>query len=209
LLAKILAAGMLLLLAAPGSALACQAKNATPVMDENFRIPDPGWGPPDDAASFTAAGLVLKPPVNGSAWRWNPNYSVNGHDLCVTVTNPAQLPMRPADIGDVGIWFWSRNAQNFYTATFSLNGTASIDRLVNGVWHVVMAPRLAGAIKTEPGAENQVEVVLKGDTGVFYINGMRVGDFHGDAPANGGAPGVYAESGNSPVSWAFSRVQMY
>src|SRR5439155_20922062 len=122
------------LLATGSGASACQAKNTAAILDDTFKTPDPGWGPPDDSASFTANGLALKPPVNGSAWRWNPNYTLDGNDLCVTVVNPSQ---GGRDIGDVGIWFWSQNAQNFYTATVALDGTASIDRLVNGKWQVV------------------------------------------------------------------------
>ena len=100
--ARILVASAVLLLGMQSSVLACQAKNARPVLDETFKTPDPGWGPPDDAATFTANGLVLKPPVNGSAWRWNPNYSMDGRVLCVTVGNPAKLPAQTGDLGDVG-----------------------------------------------------------------------------------------------------------
>jgi hypothetical protein len=208
-LAKIFVASVALLLAANGGAMACQARNSTPALDESFKTPDPGWGPPDDAAMFSPDGLVLKPPVNGSAWRWNPNYSVDGHDFCVTVLNPAKLPPSPGDIGDVGLWFWSRNAQNFYTATFSLNGTVSLDRLVNGTWHVVLTPTVSGAVKRGAGAENELEVVVKGGNGTFYLNGTKVGDFRGEAPPNGGAPGVYAESGSTALSWIFTRVRLF
>jgi hypothetical protein len=213
LLAKLLAASVLLLPIASGGAVACQAKNTTPVLDDTFKIPDPGWGPPDDIATFSPAGLVLKPPVNGSAWRWNPNYSIDGYDLCVSVINPAQIPIqatgRLGDIGDVGVWFWGQNPQNFYTATLSLNGTVSIDRLVNGTWQIIMAPTMSGAVRTSPGATNEIEVAVRGNTGTFFLNGMKILDFRGEPPARGGPPGVYGESGSAPVSWLFSRVQLF
>lgn len=210
--ARIVAITVALMLTAPwaaaGSAVACQATGGKPLLDESFKIPDPGWGPPDDAATFTSGGLVLKPSVNGSAWRWNPNYTIDGHDLCVTVTNPAQPPGK-SDIGDVGIWFWSRNQQNFYTATISLDGTTAVDRLVNGVWQTIVPPTPSGAVHTGPGAVNEVEVTVNGDTGTFYVNGAKVADFKGQAPPNGGPPGVYAESGAAAVTWTFPRVQLY
>ncbi len=127
---RIFAVSMALALATGGDAWACQGKTTAAILDDTFKSPDPGWGAPDDAASFTPGGLVLKPPVNGSAWRWNPNYTLDGNDLCVSVVNPSQPSGRPAT-GDVGVWFWSQSAQNFYTATLSLDGTASIDRLVS------------------------------------------------------------------------------
>ncbi|HEX3863281.1 MAG TPA: hypothetical protein VHY35_16470 [Stellaceae bacterium] len=207
--ARILVVGAALLLGAAGNAFACQAGTSASVLDDNFKTPDPGWGPADDAASFSAAGLALKPPVNGSAWRWNPNYSIDGHDLCVSVSNPSPLPSRNGDIGDVGLWFWSRDAQNFYTATLSLNGTVSIDRLVEGVWHVVMAPTLTGAVHTNPGGANELEILVKGNTGSFFVNGNKITDFHGEAPPRGGPPGVYGESGSTAVTWVFSRVQLF
>jgi hypothetical protein len=197
----------LLLLGASGGALACQGRTAA-MLDETFRTPDPGWGPPDDAAAFTAGGLVLKPPVNGSAWRWNPNYTIDGSHLCVTVANPSQLPGR-ADIGDVGVWFWAQNAQNFYTATLSLDGSVAIDRLVNGVWQIVLPPTPTSAVRTKPGALNEVEVSVKGNAGSFSVNGTRIADFRGEAPPRGGHPGVYAESGNAGVTWVFPRVQLF
>lgn len=206
--ARILAVGVVLMLAASGGALACQAKNTAAILDDTFKTPDPGWGPPDASASFTPGGLVLKPPVNGSAWRWNPNYTIDGSDLCVSVANPSR-PAGRADIGDVGVWFWAQNAQNFYTATLSLDGTVSIDRLVNGVWQPVLPPTPSAAVLTGPGAVNEVEVAVSGNTGSFFVNGTKISDFHGEAPPRGGPPGVYAESGNTAVNWVFPRVQLF
>ena len=206
-IARIFAASVALSLAASGGAWACQATTAA-TLDDNFRTPDPGWGPPDEAAVFTPGGLVLKPPVNGSAWRSNPNYAIDGSDLCVSVANPAKLAGR-TDIGDVGVWFWARNEQNFYTATLSLDGTVAIDRLVDGVWKVVLPPTPSPAVRREAGAVNEVEVTVKGDAGSFYVNGTKIGDFHGEAPPRGGPPGVYAESGAAGVSWVFPRVRLF
>jgi hypothetical protein len=121
--ARILAVAVALSIAASGGALACQGKT-TAALDDSFKTPDPGWGPADDAAAFTPGGLVLKPPVNGSAWRWNPNYTIDGSNLCVSIVNPAEL-LGGRDSGDVGVWFWSHNAQNFYTATLSLDQSTS------------------------------------------------------------------------------------
>src|SRR5204862_6365437 len=90
----------------------------------------------------------------------------------------------------VGVRFWARDGQNFYTATLSLDGTASIDRLVNGVWQVVMPPVRSRAVRTGPGAVNEVEIIVSGNTGSFYINDTRITDFHGEAPPRGGPPGV-------------------
>jgi hypothetical protein len=205
---RILIAGAaLLLLGASGGALACQGK-ATAMLDETFKPPDPGWGPPDDAAAFTPGGLALKPPVNGSAWRWNPNYSMDGSSLCVSIANPAPLPERSA-MGDVGVRFWSKDAQNFYTATVSLEGSVAIDRLVNGTWQVVLPPTPSGAVRTRPGDLNEVEVTVSGNTGSFFVNGTKVVDFRGDPPPRGGPPGVYAESGSTGVTWVFPRVRLF
>lgn len=205
---RILAVAVAAMLAMGGVGCACQASSKAPILDETFKTPDPGWGPPDDAAAFTSEGLVLKPPVNGSAWRWNPNYTLDGRDLCVSVVNPNHVFGR-GDIGDVGVWFWAKDAQNFYTATLSLDGAVSIDRLVDGVWHIVMAPTPSTAVHTQPGAVNEVEIAVHGNTGSFWVNGTKITDFRGDPPPHGGAPGVYAESGGPGVSWVFPRVELF
>jgi hypothetical protein len=207
-IARIIALGMAVMLGLSGTALACHGKRAGPALDDTFKTPDPGWGPPDQAAAFTADGLVLTPPVNGSAWRWNQNYTLNDGDLCVQVVNPARVAT-PSDTGDAGAWFWAQDAQNFYTATLSLDGTVSVDRLINGVWHVVMPPTASGAVRTNAGAANEIEVLVNGNAGSFFVNGIRVTDFTGQAPARGGPPGVYAESGGSETKWVFPRVQLF
>lgn len=206
-IARILAVSLALTLAASAGATACQSRTAA-LLDDNFKAPDPGWGPPDDAAAFTADGLVLKPPVNGSAWRANQNYSIDGRDLCIDVANPNRVLGR-GDIGDVGIRFWATSTLNFYTATLSLDGSVSIDRLVNGVWQVVMPPTPSGAVHTQAGAMNELEVVIKGDAGSFYVNDAKIGDFRGTAPPRGGPPGLYGESGPTAVNWVFRRVQLF
>ncbi len=208
-LRPLLLAGLIAGLAS-GAAAACQSHGRA-LLDDDFRTPDIGWGKPDQTAAYGPAGLVLRPPAGSSAWRWNQNYALARADFCVEVANPATLPS-PANedtVGDVGIWFWAKDAQNFYTATIAPDGTAAVDRLVGGVWQKVVAPTPAPAINTAPGAVNEIELVTDGPAARLYVNGSRVADFRGTPPPGGGAPGVYGESGPSPTSWVFRRVRLY
>jgi hypothetical protein len=194
-------------------AFACQGLPAgsPPQLDEDFRNPDIGWGKPDQTASYTQNGLVLRPPPNQSAWRWNQNFAMARADLCLEVFNPTPLPT-PANaqtVGDVGAWFWSRDGQNFFTATISLDGTAAVDRLVNGSWQVIVPPTRTSAVRTAAGAVNEIEVIVNGNAGTLYVNGSRIADFHGQAPPGGGPPGVYGESGPDGTAWLFRRVMLY
>jgi hypothetical protein len=203
-------AALALLLGASGAAEACQATGA-PILVEDFKNPDIGWGKPDAVASYTQAGLVIRPPVNGSAWRWNRNFSMARADFCIEAVNPSALPspVSSETLGDVGIWFWGTDAQNFFTATISLDGTAAVDRLVNGIWQSVIAPRPSPAIKTAPGAANEIELVTSGNSATFFVNGGRIADFHGQSPQGGGPPGIYAESGPEITTWLFPRAVLY
>jgi hypothetical protein len=207
---RTLALAVVLALGGAGAASACQSSGA-PLLDDNFKTADPGWGQPDNIAAFTAGGLILTPPVGGSAWRWNSSQSMAKADLCVLVMNPKQLPS-PADentVGAVGVWFWGADPQNFYTATIALDGTAAITRLVRGSWRTVVAPVAAPAVKTAPGAVNEVEIVTNGNDAGFYVNGTKIKDIQGQAPATGGPPGIYGESGATGTSWTFQRVQLF
>ena len=202
--------GVIALCGAAGGASACQ-KHTAPVFQDDFKNPDPGWGQPDNAAAFTQRGLVLTPPAGGSAWRSNANVSMAQGDWCIEIVNPASLPS-PADedsVGSVGVWFWGADLQNFYTATITLDGNASVDRLSHGIWQIVVPPAAAPSVKTAPGATNEIEIVTNGDKAAFYVNGMLVTNITGKPPANGGPAGVYAESGPKGTTWLAPHVALY
>jgi hypothetical protein len=207
---RFLLVGVMVVCGAAGTASACQKQTAA-VFEDSFKNADPGWGQPDNVAAFTPQGLVLTPPVSGSAWRSNANLSMARGDWCVQVINPASLPT-PADedaVGSVGVWFWGKDVQNFYTATITLDGNASIDRLNRGLWQVVVAPVAAPSIKTAPGALNEIEIVTNGNNAAFYVNGTLITNVTGRPPANGGPPGIYGESGPKGTNWVFPRVALY
>ena len=208
--AKLLLFGLIALCGAASAAAACQ-KTTKPVFEDNFKNADPGWGQADNVAAFTAEGLALTPPVSGSAWRSNANLTMAQGDWCIRVTSPANLPS-PADedtVGSVGVWFWGSDLQNFYTATITLDGKASIDRLNHGIWQVVVPPAAAMTVNTAPGGSNELEVVTNGNTAAFYINGSLFKNITARPPANGGPPGVYGESGPQGTRWVFPRVVLY
>jgi len=195
---------------ATASASACQ-HNGNALLDDNFKNPDAGWGQPDNIAAFTQNGLTLTPPVNGSAWRTDANFTLASADLCIEVMSPSALP-DPADedtVGAAGVWFWGKDTQNFYTAAISLDGKASVMRLVDGKWLTIVAPAPASSVKTAPGAVNEIEIVTAGNTAQFFVNGTQITEIHGQAPADGGAPGIYAESGPKGTTWLFQRVRLF
>jgi hypothetical protein len=207
---RFLSVGLAVLCCAASAASACQ-KSTKPVFEDNFKNADPGWGQPDNVAAFTPSGLVLTPPASGSAWRSNANLTMAQGDWCIREVNPSTLPT-PADedtIGAVGVWFWGSDLQNFYTATITLDGKASIDRLNHGIWQTVVPPAPAPSVNTAPGAANEIEIVTGGSTAIFYVNGVRINDVTARPPTNGGAPGIYGESGPKGTSWLFPHVALY
>ncbi|MBV8888730.1 MAG: hypothetical protein JO305_03590 [Alphaproteobacteria bacterium] len=192
------------------SGMACQSRTGA-VLDDNFKAPNPGWGAPESDVAFTAQGLVLRPPANNSVFILNENYTLDAMDFCIDVAVPGNLPS-PAnqdDSGDIGVLFWSRDAEDFYTATISLDGSAAIDRLIKGEWQIIYGPTPTAAVKTAAGATNQVEIEITGNAGSLFINDAKIADFHGQAPPKGGPPGLYAESGVTAVTtWVVPRVQL-
>jgi len=208
--AKILAISLAVLCGTTAGAVACQ-KHGKPLFQDDFKNADPGWGQADNVAAFTPRGLILTPPPGGSAWRSNANLSMAQGDWCVEVTNPETLPT-PADenaVGAVGVWFWGQDMQNFYTATITLDGKASIDRLDHGIWQTVVAPAPASSVNTQPGGSNEIEIVTNGNRAAFYVNGSVITTATGRPPSNGGSPGVYGESGPKGTRWVFPHVSLY
>lgn len=208
--AKLISVGLVVLSCAASSASACQ-KTTNPVFEDNFKNADSGWGQPDNVAAFTANGLVLTPPVSGSAWRSNTSLTMAQGDWCIREINPASLPT-PADedaVGAVGVWFWGSDLQNFYTATITLDGKASIDRLNHGIWQTVVPPSPASSVNTAPGAANEIEIVTSGSTATFYVNGVRINDVTARPPVNGSPFGIYGESGPKGTTWIIPHVALY
>ena len=214
---KLAIIGAALLLASSGVALACQG-SSNPVFDDRFNPPDPGWGAagtvPGGATiiAFTPQGMTITPPVNATTFPSNPHYTMDGADLCVSVTLPATLPT-PANsdtVGDVGIAFWIKDVADIYLATMSPDGNAAIERVIANKRQPIYGPTAAAAIKTAAGSTNEIEIMVSGNKGSFYINGTKITDFSGQPPPNGGPPGVYAESGSTAVTtWLFPRIQLY
>jgi hypothetical protein len=207
--ARTLLGAVAVLLATSGAAAACLGKS-DPALDDNFVHPDPGW-PNGDNVSPTPQGLVVKPPANGSTWAVNSNYAMDGSDLCVSVALPATLPT-PADedtVGDVGVVFWKRDNDNYYMAAISPDGNAIVSRYLVGQWLTIVNSIQSPAIKTGPGAVNEIEITCRGNAGSLYVNDTKLTDFRGQSPPGGGPPGVYAESGPTVTNWVFSRVQIY
>jgi hypothetical protein len=201
-----------LFMVADGSALACQGKTNA-ALDENFQKPDPGWGKiASNVLSLSPQGLVIQPVVNGTAWLNNYAYTLDGADFCVEVTFPTQMPT-PANrdnLGDAGIAFWNKDSSSYYVATIAPDGSALISRYVNGSWSNLYGPAQVASIKTTAGATNEVELQVKGNSGTLIVNDTPVTTFHGQAPPEGGPPGVYCESAiKSVTTWVFPRVQIY
>ena len=207
---RLIVAAALILGSAASPALACQ-KHSKPLFEDDFKNADPGWGQPDNVAAFTPLGLALTPPADGSAWRSNRNASMAHGDWCVEVVSPPNLPV-PADenaVGAVGVWFWGSDLQSFYTATITLDGKASVDRLNHGIWQVVRPPAAAPSVKTDPGATNEIEIVTNGRSAAFYVNNTPIATVTGQPPADGGFAGVYGESGPQGTTWIFRHVALY
>jgi hypothetical protein len=201
-----------LFLAGNGTAMACQGKTNA-ALDENFQKPDAGWGKlGGDTYSTSPQGLMIRPAVNGTAWIQNTSYTLDGADYCVDFVFPAQMPNK-ADrntLGDAGILFWFKSTDNFYVATLGPDGTVVISRKINTSWSSVYGPTPSSAVKTAPGAKNEIELQVKGNAGTLIVNDTVVTTFHGQSPPDGGQIGLYCESGNTSVTtWVYPRVQLY
>jgi len=203
-------------MACNGVAVACQGKTNA-ALDENFQKPDPGWGHLSgnvggNVASVSPQGLVIRPVANRIAVLKNGAYTLDGADYCVDVAFPTPLPS-PANrhtVGGGGVLFWFKDNINFYVATIAPDGSVVIARNVNNSWAILYGPTPSAAVKTAPGAVNQIELRVKGNSGTLIVNDLIVTTFHGQAQPDGGPVGLYCESGDTAVTtWVYPRVQVY
>jgi hypothetical protein len=183
---------------------------AIPALDDNFVKPDPGW-PNGDNVATTPQGLVVKPPVNGSTWAVNSNYTMDGSDLCVTVALPATLPS-PANedtVGDVGVVFWKRDNDNYYMAAISPDGIAVVSRYLNGQWLTIVNPIHSAAIKTGPGAVNEIEVTNRAMPAASTSTTQRSPISAVRRRRAAARPASMPKAARRVTTWVFSRVQLY
>ena len=151
---------------------------------DNFSKPDASWRPTDGAAFRDNRYIVTVQP-NGTITDWPSAFIFSGnYSVCARL----KLPNDPTGAAGSGIVFWvdpERNkngSHNYYMAVASPDGYYWISRVFRGTRSYVVDAVQGDLIKTGANDTNEISVILKGNEGVFVINGKEVGIFKGQPP---------------------------
>ena len=188
----------------------CRPVNTADFQD-TFAKPDPAWGFNDALAHYVDGQLSLKPNENKYYMPLYRPLVFKNATVCVTVKSPAEVA-NLADTSSGGLAFWAADYRNFYQAGIYPNGTFDVSRKVDDKWVTVVPRTASDTIKKGVGAVNELQVVLNNNNGliyygVLYINGVRVQEFRGQPPPDGGATGLFASSESHQESeWRFLNI---
>jgi len=181
----------------------CRPVNSTDFQD-TFQKPDPGWR---SVAHYVDGQLALKPKETFQVQLYRPLVFKNA-TVCLTVKSPLEITNLEDKLHG-GLAFWASDPMNFYEAAIYPNGTFGLFRRVNGESVNVLPRTASDAIKKGVGAVNELQVVLKDNHVMLYINGVQVQEIRGQPPNDGGAVGVYAESESQQQNeWRFLNIMV-
>ncbi len=176
------------------------------VFADDFKVPDAGWnGVGTDEVYYADGRLVIKAQEDKLARVLNLGLVYKDISLCADIKSPTEFKAENDTAG--GVVFWASDfANNYYTRIFP-DGSYSINRMVDSTFVTVAAKTSSPAINKGPGAQNRVKVVLSGNVGTLYINEVRIREFRGQPPANGGSIGLYADSeAKNRAAWGFNSI---
>ena len=193
------------ILAAPAPGWACGS--GAPLFVDDFTHIDEGWGPQNPGRELGEGKLLLRPNANVSMHNFNVTHIYANADACVSVS-PGSYSSAENKIG-AGLLFWAQSDQTNFAFDISPDGYWAIINHTPDNPQMALARGQSSAIRTGPGAVNELEVRLNGSSIEAYINGTRVADVNAQGPLGGGPFGLYASSEKiASTPWTFSNFQI-
>jgi hypothetical protein len=185
-----------LFVAASPAAAECDPETA--LFEDEFEFMDVTWGDPNDNIYVEDGALIIKE-FGGVV-----NFSTRnqGGNVCVdmTIVDATKLPNSP-----IGIVFWWKDWDNYYSMFIWADGWIEVRRVVNGKSQALFTEETL-ALKNGVGATNNVELELRPKDATVFINGTKVKRFKGRQPKDGGVVGFYGISdAEEPATLAFDN----
>ncbi len=167
-------------LVASGEALACEGSEV--IFENKFDNEAGGWSH-KSAIEIKDGVLIFTLPADNMQSNLNVTFTVENADICTEAVWPSREEQ--PTLG-AGLLFWGENNRTYYQFSVLNNGSFWIARKQDGDWIGAIAANIASpAIKTSPGASNTLRVDAQGNSLAFYINGTKVRELRGQAPAGG------------------------
>jgi hypothetical protein len=159
----------------------------------------------DDEAYYADGQLIIKAMPNKvlRVAYWGLLYK--DATICADVKSPPSIKAENDTAG--GVIFWSTGFRNHYSAVIYPDGSYLVNRRVDGKTVNVIPKTSFASINKGPGAQNRLKVALKNNVGELSINDVKVREFRGQPPADGGAVGLIGESEvEQRREWGFTGI---
>lgn len=179
------------------AAAACDPEDA--LFEDEFEFLDVSWGESDDSL-YVEDGVLI---VEESGGIVNFDTQNQGAKVCVdlTIVEASKIANSP-----MGLVFWWKDWDNYYSMFLWADGWVEVRRLVNGESKALFTEETL-ALKKGVGETNQIELDLKRKDATLIINGTKVKRFKGRQPKDGGVVGFYGISPeDAPATFSFDNL---
>ncbi len=186
----------------------------TAAFEDDFHAPDAGWsrglGTRDTGSNvyFADSRLVMKPAPKRGRTIVYPSLIFKSAAICGTVQSPAEIK-GPTD-STAGMAFWAADDRNLYAFEIVPDGSYAVRRLIDNNWALVVAKQNSDAIKQGAGEINQLEVRVKQNSAELYVNGTKLQEFKGQAPAGVSSVGfIVRNDAEAEYEWKFHNIGVF
>ena len=190
---------------AGGPVWACKGQKT--LFSDDFQEVDASWGLDAPDVQVEDGKVKVKPQPNISNLLVYKGLNFSEADYCLTVRMPKVVSND--DNTMAGPIFWQQDYDNYYMFMITPSGYAEIARKLNGKWLSVIDWRADSDIKTKPGSDNVLRVLLNGNAITTFVNDVKFASVKGQMPEGGGRIGMRAQSEENQVdTWKFSLLKV-
>jgi hypothetical protein len=164
--------------------------NGKVLFSDSFDTFQSAWGKPSDYAKVVDGRLQLSE-VADKSYSIYAGPTFDDMDLCAKVR---LVGTGKPDAAYVGVMFWAKDVENFYTLQITPDGHATVYQQIDRKWTQIITDRQVAAIHQGSTRFNELEVVTRGHDAAFYINGEHLDDIAGREPDGGQHIGFTVEA---------------
>jgi hypothetical protein len=167
------------------------------LFEDKFATLDPSWGAPSAIMNVEKDKLAITPKKKTTQTIINQgNVFPNDADITFNMT----YRKAPAPTWGSGLVFWAKDYSEYYALLINANGWFAVQHHVANRYLLPVAWRSTKVIKKGAGAENQVQVVTKGNKATISVNGKELITLSGQPPKGGSLIGFKVASGTKAAN---------
>jgi hypothetical protein len=190
-------------------AWSCPGQTGKVIFSDDFSDDSGGWDLDPHTGIVSGALQITADPKTQSDGALNSTFNATTGDYCGVIAFPA-LPPEDNNEDYAALVFLSSDYNNQYRLTVDTTGQARIDRKAKGNWQNLTSLAKVPSIKTDPGSENTLRVVVKDDKLTFFVNGTQIKVLRAQVTDDTNKFGFFAgNASHPPTSPRVSSVKSY